>query len=386
MQPSAGGVASRTPAEQRRSWMLGFAAASAIALLLFLYRYLDAVVGGRAVEVLPPLINEFTGVYGSVLLLPLLIRFIRRHPLDRGHWPSALPAYVGAAMLFGVTHTTWMWASRGVLFRLFGLGGNEFHPTPSRYAMEFSLQLIVVGLTTAFVHVLDRYRAARERELRHSQLQASLARAQLQALQAQLQPHFLFNALNAISSAMYEDVERADTMIARLSDLLRHVLRTTRAQTISLEEELRILDPYLELMRARFGARLRVELEIDEGARVAAVPALLLQPLVENAAQHGTPEPPLPARIAIGARRLGDVLVVEVADNGPGMPPGRTPIGQGIGLSNTAERLRALYGERAALEWENLPGGGFLVRVRLPYHDALPASSTEEAAWSAPAY
>jgi sensor histidine kinase YesM len=386
MQASAARVGSRTPAEQRRSWLLGFAAASAVALLLFLYRYLDAVVGGRAAAVLPPLVNELTGVYGSALLLPLLIRFVRRHPLERGRILRELPAYTLAAALFGVTHTTLMWLSRRVLFGQLGLDDYAFRPTPERYAMELTLQLIVVGLTTAFVHVLDRYRAARERELRHSQLQASLARAQLQALQAQLQPHFLFNALNAISSAMYEDVERADTMIARLSDLLRHVLRTTRAQTISLEEELRILEPYLELMRARFGERLRVELDIEEGARAAAVPALLLQPLVENAAQHGTPEPPLPARIAVSARRLEGALVVEVADNGPGMPAGCTPTGQGIGLSNTAERLRALYGERAALEWENIQGGGFRVSVRLPFQQASPTPSPEEAVWSASPY
>jgi LytS/YehU family sensor histidine kinase len=251
--------------------------------------------------------------------------------------------------------------------------------------MEFSLQLIVVGLTTAFVDVLDRNRAAPERELLASQREAGLARAQLQTLQAQLQPHFLFNALNTISSMMYEDVEAADRMIARLSELLRHALRTTRAQTISLVEELEILEPYLDLMRARFGDRLEVELRVEDDARAAAVPALLLQPLVENAAQHGAPEPPLPARIVVAARREGVALVVEVADNGPGAPEDRPLLGRGIGLTNTAARLRALYGDEARLAWENVAGGGLCVRVVLPYRAVAPAAdlSEEEEAWSA---
>jgi two-component system, LytTR family, sensor kinase len=369
-----------------QSWLVGFASASSIALLLFLYRYLDQIVRGRTVPVLEPLLTEFTGVYGATLLLPLLIRFIRAHPLERGTWPRQIPAYAVATLLFGLVHTTWMWASREVLFRVVGLGDYHYGALPTRYAMEFPIQVLIVAIATGFVHVLDRYRAAKERELRTSQLEASLVRAQLQALQAQLQPHFLFNALNTISSRMYEDIDAADRMITRLSDLLRHVLRSTQTPTISLDEELSMLDPYLDIMRARFGSRLQIELRIDDDARAAAVPALLLQPLVENAAQHGTPDPPMPGRIAIIVYREADSLVMCVEDNGPGVPPGANLIGRGLGLTNIAERLNAQYGERAHLEWENVSGGGLRLRVRLPFQLTATTFPAGEAQWSVSAF
>jgi two-component system, LytTR family, sensor kinase len=371
------------PADRSRSWLLGFSGATAVALLLFLYRYLDFVARGRDVPLLEPLVTEFTGVYGATLLMPLLIRFIRAKPLERAAWLRRVPAYLAVTVLFGAVHTTWMWWSREILFRLVGLGDYHYGALPARYAMEFPIQVLLVAITTGFVHVLDRYRAARERELRTSQLEASLARAQLQALQAQLQPHFLFNALNTISSTMYEDVDAADRMLARLSDLLRHVLRSTRTPTIPLQEELEMLEPYLDLMRARFGARLQVEVRVADSVRDRAVPALLLQPLVENAAQHGAPSPPIPGRIEIAAWPEGESLVLQVEDNGPGVPPGAELIGRGIGLTNTAERLRAQFGARARLDWDNVTGGGLRVRVTLPLQAAPPTTPTEEIAWSA---
>jgi LytS/YehU family sensor histidine kinase len=269
-------------------------------------------------------------------------------------------------------HTTSNFLSRTALFHLLGLGEYRYGTLPTRYAMEFPKDLIIYFLLFSFLYLFEHYRGARERQLRAAQLEAQLADAQLHNLQAQLQPHFLFNALNAISSIMYEDLGRADRMISRLSDLLRRALHASRAQEVTLGEELELLEAYLDLMRARFAERLRVRIAIDDELRRAVLPALILQPLVENAIQHGAPHPPALAEIEVRGHREGDALVLEVQDNGPGLRrPDDDLIGRGVGLTNTAERLRGLYGPAAGLAWHEVPDGGLSVRVWLPYHEAV---------------
>jgi two-component system, LytTR family, sensor kinase len=370
------------PGAGRRVPYLGLTAATVLALLMFLYRYLDDLAMGHPVPVLVPLLTETTGVYGAALLLPLLVRFVRGRPLTRATWLRHLPAYAAAAALFGVVHTTWMWGSREVLFRLAGLGDYDYGAPGVRYAMEFPVQLIVFVSTVTFVHLLDRYRAARRQELRMARLEARLAHARLQNLQAQLNPHFLFNTLNAISSVMYEDVVQADRMISGLSDLLRHALQSSTRQEVTLAEELEVLDLYLDAMRARFGERLRVRVEVAEEVRAALVPTLLLQPLVENAIRHGAPPPPAPAEIRVRGRREGGALVLEVADNGPGLGGVAPAPGAGVGLANTAERLRGLYGDEQSLALEDGEGGGLRVTVRIPFHQVPVPAAGAEAAWT----
>ncbi len=203
--------------------------------------------------------------------------------------------------------------------------------------------------------------------MRTAQLETRLAQAQLQALRLQLQPHFLFNTLNTISSVLYEDPRVADEMIARLSDLLRATLRETGRQEVTLEEELRFLDLYVEIMRARFDDRLVVSLDVDPATRDALVPQLLLQPLVENAIRHGAGVNAT-AAVDVRARREGEGLRLQVRDRGPGIAEAQSEvIGRGVGLSNTAERLERLYGAAHAFALHNADGGGLAVDVTIPY-------------------
>jgi signal transduction histidine kinase len=359
------------------SWPAAFAVATLLGLLSFTYYWLDDVVRGNPTPALEPLVEELTGYWGAMLLVPVGIRLARRYP-PALHWRVLIHLVVLVAL--SAAATTWNWGARSLLFPLLGLGRYDYGRMPLRYLMELPKVAIMYVVVVAFVVLLDRYRAARERELRVAHLEAGLARAQLQNLSAQLQPHFLFNALNAVSSVMYEDVERADHMVTSLSELLRASLRASRDQQIPLADELEVLERYLELMRARFGERLRVDVEVDDDARGALVPAMLLQPIVENALQHGAPPPPQPARVGVRARRMEDRLMVEVRDNGSGLR-GAAPLGTGVGLTNTADRLRALYGDAQSLELDDAPGGGLIVRMTMPFR-ASGAPSRKEEAWS----
>jgi signal transduction histidine kinase len=363
------------PRDDLWSWPAAFALTTLLGLLSAAYYALDDVVRGYDAPVLETLVEEVTGMWGLLVLGPAGIRIARRFP-PRLH--ASMLAHVAGLLGISVAATTWNWGSRAVLFPLLGLGAYDYGRMPLRYLMELPKAAIVYLILLAFVTLFDRYREGRERALRVAHLEGSLARAQLQNLHAQLQPHFLFNALNTISSVMYDDVARADRMISSLSELLRASLRASRSQQIPLAEELSVLDRYLELMRARFGDRLAVEVAVDEELRSALVPAMVLQPIVENAMQHGAPPPPEPARIMIRASRDGDGLVLEVRDNGPGLRG--DPLGRGVGLTNTADRLRALYGDAQSLEFADAPGGGLAVRMRMPYR-AAPTPAVEEA-WS----
>lgn len=358
------------------SWPAAFAVTTLLGLLSFAYYWLDDVAGGAWGTPLAPLVEELTGAWGALLMAPIGLRLARRFP-PRLHW--SMLAHVGGLLGLSVLATTWNWGIRSLLFPLLGLGAYDYGRMPLRYLMELPKGAILYTVLLAFVTLVDRYRAARERELRVATLEAGLARAQLQNLHAQLQPHFLFNSLNTISSVMYEDVSRADRMMSSLSELLRASLRASQTQQHPLAEELSVLDRYLELMRARFGDRLVVDVDVEEGIEAALVPAMVLQPVVENAMQHGAPPPPTAARIGVRARREGARLVLEVRDNGPGLG-GAAPLGRGVGLTVTADRLRALYGDAQSLEFEEAPGGGLVVRMTIPWREA--ASLAMEEAWS----
>jgi two-component system LytT family sensor kinase len=180
-----------------------------------------------------------------------------------------------------------------------------------------------------------------------------------------LQPHFLFNALNTISSVMYEDPRTADVMLSRLSDLLRLTLKNPDAQEVTLSDELANLDAYLKVMQARFEDRLTVDFHVEPGTEDALVPQLILQPLVENSIRHGLDPRSSSVKVGVSAARSNGTLVLQVRDSGPGI--GATAPQWGIGLTNTHDRLEHLYGKRQRLALENAEGGGLLVTVEMPY-------------------
>jgi LytS/YehU family sensor histidine kinase len=213
------------------------------------------------------------------------------------------------------------------------------------------------------VHVAGSAARDRERERRAAQLETSLAEARLQALKLQIQPHFLFNTMNDISSLVRGGQgEEAIGMIAGLSDLLRYSLDRGGGTLVTLEEEVAMAGRYLDLQRMRFADRLEVEVEIPRELSRASVPVLLLQPLAENAIQHGVARSHAGGRVAVRARRDGEELRIEVFNTGR-LRPGLRP---GIGLSTTLSRLAQLYGDRARFELVE-GGGGVTARVTIPW-------------------
>ena len=261
-------------------------------------------------------------------------------------------------------------------------------PPPGGYGERLSRGLgsgypslmMVYGALVAIGMGLDLRRRYREGQLRSARLERRLAEAQLAALRMQLQPHFLFNTLHAISALMDEDVPAARRMIARLSELLRATLASNGEPEVPLEREIEVLERYLDIERVRLGDRLRVEYAVDDDALEALVPTLLLQPLVENAVRHGIAPQTRPGHIRIGGRVDGATLRLSVADDGRGLRQGAggPDEAEGIGLSNTRARLAQRYGSAARLELENGDGRGFAVRVAMPLTRA-PAAVAGEA-------
>ncbi|WP_420454297.1 sensor histidine kinase [Rubrivirga sp.] len=221
--------------------------------------------------------------------------------------------------------------------------------------------------TVGAYYAYDYSRKLRDRALRASRLEAQLSEAQLHALQMQLHPHFLFNTLNAISTLVLKrETAQAGRMINRLADFLRMTLEQRGEQEVPLGEELAFTEQYLAIEQCRLQERLSVRVEVDPAARLALVPSLLLQPLVENAVRHGIAPHEGAGRLVLAAHRRGDRLCVRVEDDGPGLPSDREP-GGGIGLANTQARLEQRYGAAHRFALDGSPLGGLRVTVELPY-------------------
>jgi signal transduction histidine kinase len=229
------------------------------------------------------------------------------------------------------------------------------------------LDLFAYASLAGMAHAVHFYRRFRERERRALFLEAHLTRARLSALQAQLQPHFLFNTLNAIAALLRRDPRAAETTITSLSELLRMALSQSEKQEISLREELQMLERYVEIQQTRFGPRLRFEQSIAPDTLDCLVPTLLLQPLVENAVQHGLEPSSEPGTVKVVAAREKDSLMIAVQDNGVGLNPAQPGRGKsGIGLTNLKARLQSLYGENQTFQIGPGQSGGVDVKVLIP--------------------
>ena len=279
----------------------------------------------------------------------------RRLPLTGGSWRRRLPVHVAIAVALAIGKVAvdrWM---RRVFFGF-----------PVSYFLISSLapHFVIYGLIVAAAHGLTYYTRSRESAVQASQLEARLAEARLQLLQMQLQPHFLFNTLHAISELVHEDPEAADRMIGALSALLREALDAGSVRQVPLARELELVGRYLDIQTARFGERLTVHIDVDPTAHDCLVPSLILQPLVENAITHGLGSRTATGHIAIVASRTNDRLRVEVSDNGAGIAR-LEGLREGVGLGNTRARLQELYGGRASLDVEQR-SPGVMVSLSIP--------------------
>ena len=183
----------------------------------------------------------------------------------------------------------------------------------------------------------------------------------------EMQPHFLFNALHAVSSQIHSDPAAANDTLVLVSDLLRHAVETTRLQVVPLREELAVLRLYAQIQQVRFGDRLRITWRIDGETLEAVVPHMILQPILENSIKHGLEAYSRAGKITIGAKRIGDDLYLSIWDDGPGIKMPSPRRGSGLGLVNVRDRLARLYAERQSLQVVGTVGGGTSVTIRVPY-------------------
>jgi len=244
-----------------------------------------------------------------------------------------------------------------------------------KMAIHYVLLNLIMYWILVFGHMgWSYYRRYQERELQASELHRELVEARLSALRMQLNPHFLFNTLHAISSLIHENPEGADRMVARLSDLLRLSLDTSKPPEVPLREELAFLDRYLDIERTRFADRLIICKDVAPETENSLVPCLILQPLVENAIRHGIEPRDSRGELLISARRSNGRLELCVRDNGAGIQCGEGKnVREGIGLSNTRSRLRHMYGDDATLALTNAPAGGLEARIEIPFRSQSPA-------------
>ncbi|MDR2981374.1 MAG: histidine kinase [Puniceicoccales bacterium] len=249
-------------------------------------------------------------------------------------------------------------------------GGKPSMPFMARFFLG-GFRLPVYLALVSMAHALCFYRRSREREMRALALESDLAQARLAALRMQLQPHFLFNSLNAIAELVHKNPEKADAMLVALSNFLRLTLDTAGEQEVPLRRELEFAERYLEIEQVRFGERLQVLYEIAPETLAAPVPSFLLQPLLENAVRHGLNAQGAPLRLVIRTALHGKKLFLGVADNGPGAnTSAQNPTRTGIGLTNTRRRLEELYGKEAHLRIRQ--DNGFAVEIELPLKNSQP--------------
>ncbi|HUQ83534.1 MAG TPA: sensor histidine kinase [Gemmatimonadaceae bacterium] len=314
-------------------------------------------------RVVLPLASALADWYTWAVLTPAILALGRWFPLVRpGWWWRSVPPLLVASLVVTAVKIA-LRAGLGVLFP-------ELPTMQARVVVlaQFHIQVatfwVILGIGAAF----EYYAKFRERELRASQLESRLAQAQLEVLRMQLQPHFLFNTLHTISAFMQEgEIEAADRMITRLSDLLRLALESAGEQEVPLRQEMDFLGRYLEIQQIRFQDQLRVTLAVPDDLLDVRVPSLILQPLVENAIKHGVTPRARGGEVSVAIARNDGTLRVTVRDDGPGLTGAAMRNGGGgVGLANTRARLEQLYGDRHRFSVGNHPDGGALVEMTIP--------------------
>ncbi|MFC1724324.1 sensor histidine kinase [candidate division KSB1 bacterium] len=328
--------------------------------------YLISIVKDQPINILSQIQWTLVRWLPWAFFTPLIVYFIKRFPVRREKWFGPVLFHLVLSVFFTVIQA-------GIYNCFIGLFKNlmpvwNFRILSSLIFGFIHFNIIAYGIVISIYYLFEYYRKFRERELKASRLETRLAQSQLEVLKMQLQPHFLFNTLHAISALLHKDSEAADKMISRLSDLLRFSLDNSGLQEVTLKEELELLKIYLEIEKTRFEDRLNVKYDIARETLSAVVPNLILQPLVENAVRHGIAPNVKGGMIKISSRHENNNLVVEVYDNGIGLKKNDlSALKKGFGLANTIERLNQLYGERGNFNLENAEGGGTIGTFKIPF-------------------
>ena len=374
-----------------RPWMIVSAAWIVPAVFAVINRIAQARLQRWEPATLRELLFEFGDWFLYAFLTPAVFVISKKWPLTRPHLVRRAVLHFFFSLLFCVAWATCGQVLRLILIRIFA--PDIFHTAmqggAAKFWLEFGIEwlgwifttlpfgvavyLCVVGIEHATRYFID----AREREVQVARLSEQLSSARFAALQAQLNPHFLFNTLNTITVLVRDnDRQGAVSIIEHLSELLRRTLARHQADEVTLGEELDLVQQYVAIEQARFSDRLRPEFRIPESLMTAAVPSFALQHLVENAIRHGIAKHTDAGLLLITATRSGDVLEINVIDDGAGIDPA-APVPPGHGIDNTRDRLRALYGERASLEITRRPEGGTIAILRLPYRKLRPEPNGE---------
>jgi two-component system LytT family sensor kinase len=314
----------------------------------------------QPVDFKPAFLYALLESYTWAVLTPFVLWLGEKLLILKKNFWYTVPVQIVCAIAFAFIHTQ-------VFVRLLPLIGYRTSPqmVASLLRARLHSDLLTYWLLVGLSHALDYYRKYQERELKATQLEARLVQAQLQALKMQLQPHFLFNTLHAISALVHKDVEAADRMITRLSEFLRITLDSVGVQEVALKTELESLDKYLEIEQVRFGSRLTVVRTVSPDTLDLLLPNLILQPLVENAVRHSIAPRAAGGRVEIHAHSEKGILMIDVLDDGPGVAA--SSLREGVGLTNTRARLEQLYGAGQKMDLRAVPGG-FRVRISMPAH------------------
>jgi len=295
----------------------------------------------------------------------------KQQPLVSSFTVKAMAIHVPLAALLGAAHLTLLW---GLGFTPLGWEGNTTPETMARYLFNvnrYGIEILLYGFLFAIVSVVQNQVRAQREAMRSLELERQLSAAQLRALQMQMEPHFLFNTLNSITALVELGRQKeAAEMLAHLNAILKSTLKRTTPEKVPLSQELEIVESYLAIEQARFAERLRIEIKVEPGALDGLVPCFLLQPIVENAIRHGIANCESDGLVEASARREGDMLRLLVRDSGYGIDQRPKP-GNGIGLSNTRERLAHFYHEAYDMRALPLDRGGFEVAITIPYEQNL---------------
>jgi signal transduction histidine kinase len=360
-------IVAEMPSRGRISFpvLLGIATAFGVSSTIQSYG-LHLVLGEKDPMILEILVANLVYWYVPALLAPVIVTLASRYPFRRGHISRFLLVHVSAVLVYSIMNIAAMFATR------FALGVQPdsrglWWTIRVEYLRQLDWMLMTYWFVVGVTHALEFRRESERRALDSAQLETRLVEAQLQSLQRQLHPHFLFNTLNAIAGLMRSDVDAADRMMDRLGDLLRMTLNTSNIQEVALKEELEVLQKYLDIEQVRLGDRMTVNIDIDPDALDAQLPNFLLQPLVENAVRHGIAPRVEPGQLRISATRHSNRLTIDILNSGDNVPPHRlTLLNQGVGLANTRARLEHRYPNDHSLVFSNADPG-FRVTVNIPF-------------------